>query len=168
MPVTGARCSHPLSQCRNTGAGSLKTTARGLLSELRVQIRLTEMGISLFLPLGHDHPFDLVAYMGGRWSRVQVKTMRYGAWAGKPNGTLYMSFSSVVDRAGGKVPKMLTTADCDVVVGFHPDTARFYAVPPTGRRGIYPRITAALNNTKLVNDAAAFELTSLDQIFRMG
>ena len=37
-------------------------------------------------------------------------------------------------------PKTLTRADCDVVVGFHPDTGRFYVAAPIGRRGIFLRI----------------------------
>ena len=143
----------------------MKTTTRGLLTELRVQAKLAEMGAHLLVPLGHDHPFDLVAYQDGRFSRIQIKTMRYGRAACQRNGTLFMSFSS--NGVGGKTVKCLTAAECDVVVGWHPETGLFYAAVPTGGRGVHLRVTPALNNnTRLVNNAATYELTSLDQIFR--
>lgn len=144
----------------------MKTTTRGLLTELRVQVRLAELGAHLFVPLGHDSPVDLLAYVGGRVSRIQIKTMHYARSAGKPNGTLTIPFYSIVDRVGGKVSKVLTRADCDVVIGFHPETEKFYVAVPTGRARIALRIIPALNNnTKLVNLAVDYELTSLNQLF---
>ena len=145
----------------------MKTTARGLLTELRVQVRLAELGAGILLPAGHDHPFDMVAYRAGRYSRVQAKTLFPGRWGGRANGTLRLSLSSVVDRAGGRATKVLTPADCDVVVGFDPDGERFYAMVPDRRAMVFLRLTPTLNNnTKRINLAVDYELTSLDQIFR--
>src|SRR5437762_13251414 len=57
--------------------GTMKTTARGSLSEAEVMLQLARLGASVFTPaIGHDHPFDLVAHWDGHLSRVQVKTMR--------------------------------------------------------------------------------------------
>ena len=142
---------------RSSEETGLKTT-RGLLTELRVQAKLAEMAndLYLFTPSGPDTPVDLIAYWHGQLSRIQIKTMRYGRWHGKLNDTLTMSFSSVVDGVGGKIQKVLTPADCDVVVGFHPDTVRFYVAAPTGRQGISLRLTASLNNnTRRVNLASS-------------
>ena len=80
----------------------MRTTERGTLSELRVAARLVELGCRVMQPSGHDCPLDLVAYHGGRFSRVQVKTAR--GW--RVEGV------TVVQGSGGAAGT-LTADECD-------------------------------------------------------
>lgn len=143
----------------------MKTTQRGLLSEIAVQHRLLEMGVRVLVPVGHDHPFDMVAYGEGRYSRIQVKTAREGLFHGKRNGTLFIPCFSMVDRIGGKTVKGLTAADCDVIVAHHPAENKFYVVQP-GLGMMSLRYAPTKNgNVRNIRWAKDYELVVLEQLF---
>jgi hypothetical protein len=145
----------------------MKTTERGLLTEAKVLAKLIELGASVLLPYGHDHPFDLVVYEGNRFVRVQVKTARDGTDKGRANGSVLIPACSVVDRIGGKVSKILTADDCDVIVGYHPVLDRYYCLKPTGQSRYQLRTEAPRNNqTRGIRLAQHYELLSLIQIFQ--
>jgi hypothetical protein len=144
----------------------LKTTDRGLLSEQRVQLKLLEMGVHVMTPLGQDHPFDLVAYHAGEFSRIQVKTARDGKDKfSRSNGTIMIPAFSTIDRKGGKFTKILTAEDCDVIVGYYPRNQSFYVVLP-GKHQHYLRYSdqrhTANEKTRLAVD---YELRTIQQLF---
>jgi hypothetical protein len=102
-----------------------KTTERGTLSEMEVMVRLARLGASVWTPtFGHDHSFDLIAH----WDGIQVKTMR-----DVDENSISLSGTRVVDRAGGRQFPVITTADCDVIIGYHPGLETAYAIRPVGK-----------------------------------
>ncbi|NOG70436.1 group I intron-associated PD-(D/E)XK endonuclease [Roseicella sp. DB1501] len=140
----------------------MKTTQRGLMSELAVQRRLIELGAAVLVPVGHDHSFDMVAHWEGRYSRIQVKTARIGLFHGKPNGTIVVPGYSMVGR--GKRVKQLSNTDCDVIVAHYPAGERFYAVPP-GIGMMSLRYEPTRNgNSKLIRWATDYELVRIEQV----
>ena len=134
----------------------MRTTLRGTLSELRVKARLVELECRLLDPVGHDFPFDVVAYHCGRFSRVQVKTAREGRWRGAPNGFIAIP-------GGGRT--VLTAEDCDVILAWHEERGVVYAIPPGAGR-LYLRTAPALNGQALhVRPAADYELRAVRQLW---
>lgn len=143
----------------------MKTTSRGLLSEIAVQLRLLELGAHVLVPVGHDHPFDMVAYAEGRYSRIQVKTAREGLFHGTPNGTLVIPGYSMVDRVGGKRVKPLTKDDCDVIIAHHAAGQRFYVIRPgVGMTSLRYEPTRN-GNVRKIRWAVEYELVRLEQVF---
>jgi hypothetical protein len=138
-----------------------KTTERGAMSEAMVAAKLMRLGASIFTPaFGHDHPFDLIAHWNGTLSRVQVKT----AWDGD-NGSILISGQRVVDRQGGKQQPVITTTDCDVIVGYHLETDVAYVIRPVGKTRYQLRRTPAKNGQIIgIMYEQDFRLISLDQI----
>ena len=49
---------------------------KGLVTELQCQTYLTSLGYNVFVPLGEDCRYDLIADIDGRLIRVQCKTSR--------------------------------------------------------------------------------------------
>jgi hypothetical protein len=138
-----------------------KTTERGAMSEMEVMIRLARLGASVWTPaFGHDHSFDLIAHWDGNLSRVQVKTMR-----DVDAGSISMSGTRVIDRAGGKQFPVITAADCDVIIGYHPGLEMAYVVRPVGKTRYTLRKTTAKNGQVVgIMYEADFRLVSLEQI----
>lgn len=143
----------------------MKTTERGLLSEVHVQLRLLALGAKVLLPVGHDHGFDLVAYADGRFCRIQVKTARQGSFRGKTNGTLLVNGYSVVDRIGGKRTKRLTGADCDAIVAYDPVTERCYVLSPGLGRITLRQAATANKQARKLRWADDHEMKGLDRLF---
>jgi hypothetical protein len=137
------------------------TCQRGALSEMEVMIRLARLGASIWTPaFGHDHSFDLIAHWDGQLSRVQVKTMR-----DVDEGAISLSGTRVVDRAGGKQFPVITTADCDVIIGYHPGIAVAYVIRPVGKTRYTLRKQPAKNGQIIgVMHESDFRLTGLEQI----
>lgn len=127
------------------------------------------MGLHVLLPIGHDHPFDLVAYHNGEFSRIQVKTARDGHDArGRINGSIVIPAYSMVDRKGAKgikEQKILTRGDCDVIVAYYERLDKIYAVRP-GQATFWLRYTDTKNNNRVTSrQSDDYELRSLSQIF---
>ena len=128
---------------------------------MEIMVHLTRLGASVWTPaFGHDHSFDLIAHWDGNLSRVQVKTMRDG-----DNGAIVMAGSSVVDRKGGKQWPVITEADCDVIVGWHPGDRQAYVVRPSGKT-LYTFRREPPKNNQLIGIwfERDFRLTRLDQL----
>ena len=145
-------------------SGSTTTTStsrRGDLSEIMVMTKLIRLGASVWTPaFGHDHPFDLIAHWEGRLSRIQVKTVRELG-----DNCIAINGSRVVDRKGGKQYPAITSDDCDVIIGYHPETDTAYAVRPTGKTRYQLRRAAPRNNQVIgIMYEADFRLVSLEQI----
>jgi len=131
------------------------------MSEAMIAAKLMRLGASIFTPaFGHDHPFDLIAHWGGGiLSRVQVKT----AWDSE--GCILISGQRVVDRQGGKQQPVITTADCDVIIGYHLETDVAYVIRPVGKTRYQLRRTPAKNGQIIgIMYEQDFRLASLDQI----
>ena len=143
------------------GTSHQKTTERGALSEMEVMVRLARLGASVWTPaFGHDHSFDLIAHWNGYMSRVQVKTMR-----DVDDNSISLSGTRVVDRAGGKQYPVITVADCDVIIGYHPGMEMAYAIRPVGKTRYTLRKQPAKNGQIIgIMYEADFRLTSLEQI----
>lgn len=143
------------------GTIAQKTTERGALSEMEVMVRLARLGASVWTPaFGHDHSFDLIAHWDGNLSRVQVKTMR-----DVDDGSISLSGTRVIDRAGGKQYPAITPADCDVIVGYHPGLEIAYVIRPVGKTRYTLRVSPPKNGQAIgIMRAVDFELVSLDQI----
>lgn len=156
---------------RNTSEKTvgIKSSGLGVINETRVQLRLLEMGVHVLVPIGHDHPFDLVAYEHGQFCRIQVKTARDGIDAQRRhNGSIVISAYSMVDKKGGggfKEQKVLTTEDCDVIIAYYYRLDKFYIVRP-GQTTFWLRYTDAKNGNKIkIREADDYELRRPDQLF---
>ena len=128
---------------------------------MEVMVRLARLGASVWTPaFGHDHSFDLIAHWDGVLSRVQVKTMR-----DVDDGSISLSGTRVVDRAGGKQYPAITAADCDVIIGYHPGSETAYVIRPVGKTRYTLRTSPAKNGQTVgIMYALDFELNDLEQI----
>jgi len=131
------------------------------MSEIMVAAKLMQLGASIFTPaFGHDHPFDMVAHWNGTLSRVQVKTARDG-----DGGSILINGQGVVDRAGGKQYPVITKEDCDVIIGYHPETDVAYVIRPVGKTRYQLRRTPPKNNQLIgIMYEQDYRLVSLEQI----
>jgi hypothetical protein len=100
------------------------TKNKGDLGVFAAKLDLTEKGFRLLLPLTEHEAFDLVAYRGDKFYRVQVK------YRAAVNGVISVPFSSSwADRHGvHKLP--MDKASVDVVCLYCPDTRRCYYIDP--------------------------------------
>lgn len=139
----------------------MKTTVRGALSEAEVMLVLARLGASVFTPaIGHDHRFDMIAYFHGTMSRLQIKTMRDLNY-----GSIAMIGQSVVDRKNGKRYPVITKADCDFIVGWHPEMHQAYAIRPEGKTLYTFRRQPSKNNQLIgIRVEQDFRLISLAQL----
>ena len=137
------------------------TTQRGELAEAMIAAKLIRLGAGVFTPAyGHDHPFDMIAHWDGFLSRIQVKAARDG-----DGGSILINGQSVVDRAGGKQYPAITATDCDVIVGYHPESDLAYVIRPVGKTRYQLRRAAPRNNQVIgIMYEADFRFVSLDQI----
>ena len=128
---------------------------------MEVMVRLARLGAGVWTPaFGHDHSFDLIAHWNGCISRVQVKTMR-----DVDDNSISLSGTRVVDRAGGKQFPVITAAECDVIIGYHPGLETAYVIRPVGKTRYTLRKTPAKNGQIIgIMYEADFRLTSLEQI----
>jgi hypothetical protein len=131
------------------------------MSEALVAAKLMRLGASIFTPaFGHDHPFDMIASWDRFLSRIQVKTCR-----DLDGGSFVINGASVVDRAGGKQYPAITADDCDVIIGYHPETDIAYVIRPVGKTRYQLRRTPAKNGQVIgIMYEQDFRLTTLDQI----
>ena len=117
------------------------TKNKGDLGVLYAQVDLAEKGYGVLVPMTEHESFDLVAYKGGRFCRVQVKYRTAKA------GVLEVRFrTSWADRHGTHTLPM-PKDDVDVVRVYCPDTRRCYYVDPAKfRNGVKLRVAPARNH----------------------
>ena len=143
------------------------TKTKGDVGVLHAQIDLAERGYGILWPLSEHEPFDLVAYRGRDFCRIQV---RYRAAV---RGRIQVRFrSSWADKHGSHTLAM-EKEDVDVVCVFCPDTRRCYYIDPRKfSLGVTLRLAPARNNqTKGVLPAEDFTnfrwpLSSMDRAGR--
>jgi hypothetical protein len=117
------------------------TKNKGDLGVFAAKLDLTEKGFRLLLPLTEHEAFDLVAYRGDKFYRVQVK------YRAAVNGVITVPFSSSwADRHGVHCVKM-DKGSVDVVCAYCPDTRRCYYIDPRRHGGtVKLRLLPTRNN----------------------
>jgi len=117
------------------------TKNKGDLGLLRAQLDLAEKGFGILVPLTEHEAFDLVAYKGGAFYRIQVK------YRAAVRGVISVPFStSWADRHGVHCAP-IDKANVDYVCLYCPDTTHCYYVDPKLFGGrVTLRITPTRNN----------------------
>ena len=101
------------------------TKDKGDLGVLKAQIDLFEQGFTLLAPLTEHSPFDVVAYKGGEFLRVQVKYRAIDRF-----GKVDVKFaSSWADRHGTHVVPV-DKREIDIYCVYCPDTDECYYLRP--------------------------------------
>lgn len=94
------------------------TKDKGDLALMYAQLRLTEMGYFILLPVSEHLPFDLIAYKDGKCLRIQVKYK-----AAKKNKISITFRSSWADKNGSHT-KYIDKSQIDYWCIFCPDTKK--------------------------------------------
>lgn len=117
------------------------TKNKGDVGVLRAQADLAEKGFGVLLPLTEHEAFDLVAYKGGTFRRIQVK------YRSAVDGAVEIHFrTSWADRNGTHSLPM-NKGDVDLVCIYCPETRRcYYLDPKRFRTAVKLRISPARNN----------------------
>jgi hypothetical protein len=100
------------------------TKNKGDLGVFAAKLDLTEKGFRLLLPLTEHEAFDLVAYRGDRFYRVQVK------YRAAVRGVVIVPFASSWADRHGVHRVVMDKASVDVVCAYCPDTRRCYYIDP--------------------------------------
>jgi len=100
------------------------TKDKGDIATAQVHADLAERGAMVLLPLTEHAPFDLVAYEGGVFSRVQVK------YRATSRGVLPVHFRSVWSDRNGVHARPIERDEIDVLAIFSPETRRCYYLDP--------------------------------------
>lgn len=126
----------------------------GLRSEVALTNAFVQLGYAVFLPVGHNHRYDLVLEDGGRFLRVQCKT-------GRLRGGV-IRFNTVSVRCNrNDVLRRSYAGEIDAFAVWCPQNQKGYFVPADDlASGIATlRLTAAANNQQRgVRWAADYEL----------
>ena len=111
------------------------TVRKGNITELKVQLRLLEMGYNVFVPIGDGNKIDLIAIKDGSIDRIQVKTSRMCR-----NVYIFNAYSTSRTRSlNGKKPKVkYTKNDIDYMATFKNE--EFYLIPIEVILSIEPRL----------------------------
>jgi hypothetical protein len=115
------------------GSESRQAAARqiGYVSEMQVRLRLARLGIPVSTPDQEGLKYDLVAEVGGRLYRVQVKTAhRTRTGAGTTcTGTVRFHTKSVNRDANQKTCYHSYVGHADIFMVYSPDTDEVYVIP---------------------------------------
>ena len=101
------------------------TKDKGDLGVLKAQIDLFEQGFVIFTAQTEHCPFDLVAYKGGEFRRVQVKYR-----AVDRHGTCQVKFASSWADRNGTHTKPVDKDEVDLYCIYCPDTDQCYYIEP--------------------------------------
>jgi hypothetical protein len=116
-----------------------------------VQADLAAQGFTVLHPLTEHAPFDLVAYAGGKFYRVQARYRSLCA------GSI-LDFRSVWNDRKGTLYRTMDKSEVDRVAAYCPNTDRCYYVDPRvfGSRGVKLRFVKSGNrqrkNVKLATE----------------
>lgn len=128
------------------------TKDKGDLGVLKVHADLAAQGFTVLHPLTEHAPFDVVAYLRGRFYRIQVR------YRSATCGAIDLDFRSVWNDRKGTHYRSMNKDDVDRVAAYCPETDRCYYVDPKdfGSRGLTLRFTKPKNqqkkNVKLAED----------------
>lgn len=131
------------------------TKDKGDLATAQVQVDLIERGAMVLLPLTEHAPFDLVAYEGGVFHRIQVK------YRATSRGVLPVHFRSVWSDRNGVHARPMERDDVDVLAIYSPETRRCYYLDPNDfSASVSLRLTPPRNgqvaNVLFADDFTAF------------
>jgi len=120
------------------------TKDKGDLAVLKVQADLCEQGLIVCTPQTEHALFDIVAYCGSRFWKVQVK------FCSAPDGVLIGTCQRTwADKHGNHIQKY-ADGDFDVLALYCPETDECYYIPweKCNKRCISLRVTPPLNGAK--------------------
>ena len=100
----------------------MNTKTKGELSEAAVLFAFIKRGVLVATPHGDNQRYDLIAEIGNKLFRIQIKTARRGS----SPGSIYFSTRSVGYR--GK-QKRYTANEVDLFAAYDPATETTYVVP---------------------------------------
>lgn len=128
------------------------TKSKGDLGVAKAYCDLVEKGFMVLFPTTEHAPFDLVAYDGKRFVRIQVKYRQ------AVNGSIQIRMINWWADKNGSHGKQIDKEQVDVFCVYCPDTDKCYYFKPENVNGYFSiRIDAAKNNqSKKVNFADDF------------
>jgi hypothetical protein len=128
------------------------TKTKGDVALLHAQVDLAEKGFGVLLPMTEHEPFDLVAYSGKTFVRIQVKYRR------AVKGRLDVRFATCWADRHGTHKARIDKEGVDLFCIYCPDTRCCYYVDPKKfRESITLRVVAARNNQQRgIRDAEEF------------
>jgi hypothetical protein len=129
-----------------------RTKNKGDLGVLHAQLDLAEKGFGVLAPLTEHEAFDLVAYRGNRFLRIQVK------YRAAVRGCVELRFTSFWADRHGTHTAPIDKSVVDLICVFCPDTRRCYYVDPKQfRNNVSLRIAPTRNHQRRgVRDAEEF------------
>ena len=101
------------------------TKDKGDLGVLKAQIDLFEQGFTIFVPLTEHCPFDLVAYKGGEFRRVQVKYRSLDRF-----GKVDVKFSTCWSDRNGTHTLPIDKTEVDIYCVYCPEADECYYLRP--------------------------------------
>lgn len=124
--------------------GAHHTKDKGDLGVAKVFADLVEKGYALLFPATEHAPFDLVAWDGERFIRVQVK------YRSARRGVIKLQFHSVWNDKHGTHVRPMDKASVDVVALYCPEVDQcFYVDPSRLGGGVTLRLEPAANCQKM-------------------
>ncbi len=131
------------------------TKNKGDLGVAKAHCDLVEKGFIVLFPATEHAPFDLVAYDGNRFVRVQVKYRR------AVNGSIQIPMKSWWADKNGSHGKLIDKSQIDVFCVYCPDTDRCYYFKPENIEKCFTiRVNTPKNNqAKRVNFADDYTKT---------
>lgn len=100
------------------------TKTKGDLGVVHAELDLIEKGFLILYPRTEHAPFDLVAYDGNRFIRVQVK------YRAAVNGCLHIRFATFWNDRHGTHMRPMPKDEVDVLCVYCPETKRCYYLDP--------------------------------------
>ena len=101
------------------------TKDKGDLGVLKAQVDLFEQGFTILSPMTEHSPFDLVAYKGGRFHRIQIKYRTLDE-----TGKLNVKFSTCWTDKNGTHTVPINKEEVDLFCVYCPDTDECYYLTP--------------------------------------
>jgi hypothetical protein len=120
------------------------TKDKGDLGVAKAFADLVGKGYLVLFPATEHAPFDLVAYLDGRFTTVQVKYRTMKA------GKVFVDFRSIWSDRHGAHKKLVDKAAIDVLCVYVPDTDECYYVRPSDfGQSVTLRVTPSRNNQQV-------------------
>lgn len=118
------------------------TKQKGDLGVLKAQLDLFEQGFTILNPVTEHAPFDLVAYKGQKFLRIQVKYKSVDR-----TGGITVHFRSSWADKNGTHCKPVDKSEIDLYCVYCPDTDSCYYLDPSKfSRSVTLRVEAPKNN----------------------
>jgi hypothetical protein len=117
------------------------TKDKGDLGVAKAYADLVAQGFMVMFPTTEHAPFDLVTYVGGQFSRIQVK------YRSARLGAVYVQFKSTWADRNGVHSRPMDKHEIDAMCIYCPDTDQCYYVSPRDfRKSVTLRITPSRNS----------------------